>query len=154
MRCQRSASPNATLPYGIQSEDVFWVKNGILDKEAVRESRDEELVLDLLLDVILDPLAGSGSAYRNSAYGRDDTPSTSASTVATRINSLGVENIEKNFVAARDIIRQTIEESGKPWASWVITQQNPRGVPRYFHAIFVAVHNLLTDGMELADLQG
>ncbi|MBK4119988.1 GmrSD restriction endonuclease domain-containing protein [Kocuria rhizophila] len=27
---------NRDLPYGIPSEDVFWVKNGILDKDAVR----------------------------------------------------------------------------------------------------------------------
>lgn len=145
---------NRDLPYGIQSDEVFWVRNGILDKEAVRESRDEELVLDLLLDVVLDPIAVSGSAYRNSAYGRDDNATTSAGTVATRINSLGVENIEQNFIAALDVIRQTIDESGQPWASWVITQQNPRGIPRYFHAIFVAVHELLTEGLEVANLVG
>jgi hypothetical protein len=145
---------NRDLPYGIPSDDVFWVKNGILDKEAVRESRDEELVLDILLDFILDPIAVSGSAYRNSAYGRDDNATASEGTVATRINSLGVENIEHNFLAALDIIKQTIDSSGKPWATWVITQQNPRGIPRYFHAIFVSVHELLLEGTELADVDG
>ena len=55
---------NRDLPYGIASDDVFWVKNGILDREAVRESRDEELVLDMLLDVILDPISTTGSAYQ------------------------------------------------------------------------------------------
>lgn len=146
---------NRDLPYGIASDDVFWVRNGILDKEAVRESRDEELVLDLLLDVILDPIPVSGSAYRNSAYGRDDNATTSAAVVASRISSLGQENIERNFLATLDIIRQTIEAAGKPWATWVKTQQNPRGLPRYFHAIFVAVYELLTkEGMEVADIGG
>ncbi|WP_170063473.1 DUF262 domain-containing protein [Rathayibacter tritici] len=145
---------NKDLPYGIPSDEVFWVKNGILDREAVRESRDEELVLDMLLDVILDPIAVSGSAYRNSAYGRDDNATASESTVANRINSLGVENIEHNYLSALDIIKQTIDDSGKPWATWVITQRNPRGIPRYFHAIFVAVHELLVEGNELEDLPG
>ena len=145
---------NRNLPYGIPSDDVFWVKNGILDKDAVRESRDEELVLDMLLDVILDPIAVSGSAYRNSAYGRDDNATTSEGTVATRINTLGVENIEHSFVTTLDIIKQAIEQSGKPWATWVITQQNPRGIPRYFHAIFVSIYELLTHGYEVSDLGG
>jgi len=145
---------NRDLPYGIPSEGVFWVRNGILDKEAVRESRDEELVLDLLLDTILDPIAVTGSAYRNSAYGRDDNPTTSAGTVAARINALGTENIQQHFLAALDIIKRTIEESGVAWATWVITQENPRGVPRYFHAIFVAIHELLAEGLELDDLAG
>ncbi|WP_423446766.1 DUF262 domain-containing protein [Kocuria sp. KSNUG] len=145
---------NRDLPYGIPSEDVFWVKNGILDKDAVRESRDEELVLDILLDIILDPLAVSGSAYRNSAYGRDGNASTSEGAVAQRINSLGTKNIEKSFTLTLDIIKNTIIESGEPWASWVITQRNPRGIPRYFHAVFVSLHELLVQGNELSDLPG
>jgi hypothetical protein len=146
---------NRDLPYGIQSDEVFWVSNGILDKEAVRESRDEELVLDLLLDVILDPIAVTGTAYRNSAYGRDDNATTSAGVVAARINSLGVETIEQNFLATLDVIKRTIDKSGSAWAPWVITQQNPRGIPRYFHAIFVAVHELLVvDGLEVSDIDG
>lgn len=145
---------NQDLPYGISSDEVFWVRNGILDREAVRESRDEELVLDMLLDVILDPITVSGTAYRNSAYGRDDNTSTSSSAVANRINSLGVQNIERNYIAALDIIKQTIYTSGTPWARWVITQRNPRGIPRYFHAIFVSIYELLVQGNELGDLVG
>lgn len=146
---------NRDLPYGIPSDEVFWVKNGILEKESVRESRDEEFVLDLLLDVIIDPIPVSGIAYRNSAYGRDDNATTSASTVATRIHTLGVEQIEQNFLAAIDVIKLTIEESGSAWGPWVITQQNPRGIPRYFQAVFVAIHELLVqEQMEVADIAG
>jgi hypothetical protein len=146
---------NRELAYGIVSEDVLWVRNGILDKEAIRESRDEELVLDILLDVILDPIAVSGTTYRNSAYGRDDNATTSAATVTARINALGTENIERNFFGVLDLIRRTIDCSGEAWATWVITQQNPRGVPRYFHAVFVAVFELVVaEGLELADLEG
>ena len=60
---------NRDLHYGIYDGDIFWVKQGILSREAVRESRDEELVLDILLDLILNPLASTGTEYRNSAYG-------------------------------------------------------------------------------------
>jgi hypothetical protein len=146
---------NRELPYGITSDSVFWVANGILDKEAVRESRDEELVLDILLDLILDPIAVSGSAYRNSAYGRDDNATTSAGVVDARLSTLGSENLEENFLLTLDVIKGTIRAAGKPWASWVITQQNPRGIPRYFHATFVAIYELLVrEGLEVADLAG
>lgn len=146
---------NRDLPYGIASDEIFWVKNGILDKEAVRESRDEELVLDLLLDVILTTVPVTGSAYRNSAYGRDDSKTTSAAVVGSRINTLGVENIEQNFSATMDVIGQVIDHSETPWASWVKTQQNPRGIPRYFHAIFVAIYELIVnDGFEVDDIAG
>lgn len=146
---------SSELPYGIVSDEVFWVANGILDKEAIRESRDEELVLDILLDMVLDPIPVSGSAYRNSAYGRDDNATTAAGVVDARIISVGPERIEQDFLSALDVIKQTISEAGHPWATWVITQQNPRGIPRYFHAVFIAIHELLADhGMELNDLRG
>lgn len=146
---------NRDLPYGIASEDVFWVKNGILDKEAVRESRDEELVLDILLDLILDPIAVSGTAYRNSSYGRDDNATSSAGAVAARLSTLGVENVEENFLLTLDLIKQIVDRAGLPWATWVITQTNPRGIPRYFHAVFVSLYELLvTEGLEVDDLPG
>ena len=151
----RISITNRELPYGIVSDSVFWVANGILDKEAVRESRDEELVLDLLLDIILDPIAVSGSAYRNSAYGRDDNATTSAGVVNARLNTLGADNIERNFLLTLDVMKRTIDRSGKSWAKLVITQQNPRGIPRYFHATFIAVYELLVqEGMEVADIAG
>ncbi|WP_280487748.1 DUF262 domain-containing protein [Nocardia farcinica] len=134
---------NRELPYGILSEDIFWVKNGILDKDSVRESRDEELVLDILLDLILDPIAVSGSEYRNAAYNRDSNPSTSADTVAARLNVLGADVVQERFTYTLDLIKRLIDAAGVQWSRWVITQQNPRGIPRYFHAIFVAMYELL-----------
>ncbi|WP_167345263.1 DUF262 domain-containing protein [Microbacterium enclense] len=151
----RISITNRDLPYGISSDSVFWVANGILDKEAVRESRDEELVLDILLDLILDTTRGSGSAYRNSAYGRDDNATTSAGVVASRLNTLGAENVERSFLLTLDVIKQTIRAAGKPWAEFVITQKNSRGIPRYFHATFVAIHELIVgEGLEVADVDG
>jgi hypothetical protein len=37
---------NRELDYGIPVDDVFWVKQGILTKDQLRESKDEELVAD------------------------------------------------------------------------------------------------------------
>lgn len=146
---------NRDLEYGIVSDEVFWVKNGILDKEAIRESRDEELVLDIVLDMVLDPVPVSGTAYRNAAYGRGENSTTSTGVVASRILSVGVEEIESRFIYIFDLIAQSILESENPWASWVITQQNPRGIPRYFHAMFISIYELVySESLKLNDLSG
>lgn len=143
------------LPYGIPSDEIFWVKNGILDRESVRQSRDEELVLDLVLDTMLESLPVTGSDYRNSSYDRDDKSSTSAATVEARMQMLGASNVESRFFETLDVIRQTIEHSTEPWVTWVITRKNPRSMPRYFQAIFVPTYELLfKDKLELADLAG
>ena len=137
---------NRELKYGIYDADIFWVKHGILSRDAVRESRDEELVLDILLDIILRPLASSGSEYRNSAYGDDRGPAaTSAATVAARLATIGHSEVERRFMSVLDLLTKTLEVAGSPYANWTVTQQNPRGVPRHFHALFVAVEQLVDE---------
>lgn len=137
---------NRDLSYGILDADIFWVAQGILSREAVRESRDEELVLDILLDLILDPIASSGSEYRNAAYGDERGPaSTSSSTVRSRLLVLGPEEIQRRFMSTLDLLTNTLDEAATPYASLTVTQQNPRGVPRHFHALFVACNQLVHD---------
>ena len=137
---------NKDLDYGIFDADIFWVQQGILSREAVRESRDEELVLDVLLDLILNPIASSGSEYRNAAYGDERGPaSTSAATVHTRLLTLGPAEVERRFMNTLDLIQRTLQTAGEPYATLTATQQNQRGVPRHFHALFVALAQLSFD---------
>ncbi|MEU6327430.1 DUF262 domain-containing protein [Streptomyces sp. NPDC047049] len=137
---------NKDLDYGIYDADIFWVKHGILSRDAVRESRDEELVLDLLLDLIIHPFASSGTEYRNAAYSEERTASsTSAMSIRARVLTIGRGEIERRFMETLDLIKETLDTAGAPYFTWTVTQQNPRGVPRHFHALFVAVEQLLHD---------
>ncbi|MFE7326561.1 DUF262 domain-containing protein [Streptomyces sp. NPDC057565] len=135
---------NKDLDYGIYDGDIFWVKQGILSRDAVRESRDEELVLDLLLDLILRPFASSGTEYRNAAYSEERvTHSTSALSIRARLLTIGKEEIERRFMGTLDLIKETLDVAEAPYFTWTVTQQNPRGVPRHFHALFIALEQLL-----------
>lgn len=53
----RISITNRDLHYGISVDALLWVKQGILTRDQVRESRDEEVVLDLLADLLLDSMA-------------------------------------------------------------------------------------------------
>ncbi|QFS50697.1 GmrSD restriction endonuclease domain-containing protein [Nostoc sphaeroides] len=39
---------NRNLDYGISVESIFWVKNNIITKEDLRQSRDEEIIADIV----------------------------------------------------------------------------------------------------------
>lgn len=137
---------NNELPYGIYVENIFWVAQGILTRESVRESRDEELVLDILLDLALERPAATGLRYRDSAYGiENDRAVTSSDVVHRRIATIGESELEDRFVATLELLKDVLERAPKPFASFTVTQQNYRGVPRHFQAVFVAVSQLLHD---------
>jgi hypothetical protein len=137
---------NHELEYGIYDANIFWVSEGILSREAVRESRDEELVLDILLDIILRPMASSGSEYRNAAYGDDrGRASTSASAVTARLATIGADEVERRLMGTLDLLVKTLQVAGVPYDRWTVTQERRRGVPRQFHAIFIAIEQLVDD---------
>ena len=45
---------NSGLDYGINIENVFWRKHGILTEDLLRKSRDEEIIAILLGAFLLD----------------------------------------------------------------------------------------------------
>ena len=143
---------NRQLDYGISSDEVYWVKNLILERESVRESKDEELVLDILLDIMLDPMSASGSEIRNDAYGRGTTELPLK--VDSAIKRLGVDNVRQRFLATLDVLKLVSDKTGKPLRNHIIGNKNLRGIPRYFQALFVPIYQLLTEGFELDDVSG
>jgi hypothetical protein len=63
---------NRDLPYGVLVDDIFWVKQGVLRREDVRESMDEQVILDLLIDCLIDPTQNSGTRIRDEYYDFSD----------------------------------------------------------------------------------
>lgn len=117
-----------------------------MSRDAVRESRNEELVLDILLDLILRPLASSGSEYRDSAYSEIyGRASTAAPLVTSRLATLGPAEVERRFMTILDLLTKTLQVANEDYATLTVNQQNARGVPRHFHALFVAVAQLVYD---------
>ena len=60
---------NRNLDYGISVDDIFWVKNNIITKEALRQSQDEEVLADIVAWVSMDKGLRSSSDILNQLYG-------------------------------------------------------------------------------------
>jgi schlafen family protein len=89
-------------------------------------------------------MASSGSEYRNAAYGDERRQSsTSASTVRARLLTIGTAEVEQRFLETLDLLKESLDFATVPYAAWTVTQQNPRGVPRHFHALFVGIAELM-----------
>ena len=135
---------NNHLSYGIFVDDIFWVREGILTRELVRESRDEELVLDIVMDMILPRLASTGPRYRDAVYGIDrGVTATSGAVVHRHLQVLGAEEVERRFLETLEVFQAALAVANTNFAELTVTQQNRRGVPRHFHALFVSVAALM-----------
>ncbi|MEU0961144.1 DUF262 domain-containing protein [Micromonospora aurantiaca] len=139
---------NRDLSYGVLVDDIFWVKEGVLRREDVRESLDEQVVLDILIDCLVDPFPNTGTRIRDAYYDfadsgqPDDLPTKESMAIASAINSYGPERLENHVMQAYDEVREILATQEKRFSSLIEAGSGGRS-PRYFHAVFLAVFELL-----------
>lgn len=131
---------NRDLPYGVPVDEIFWVQHGILRREDLRVSADEELVLDLLVDCLADPLETSSTRNRNTYYNyTDDTPTHRGDEFASAIATYGEENLRNDFLATHDVLQSILPTR---FATHLGLKGGGRA-PRYWHTVFIAFYELM-----------
>lgn len=135
---------------GIQVSDIFWIQQGVITKEQLRESRDEEIVCDIVASVAMQDLPASNADLFNEYYG---FPVESPKTV--EVNA-AVSRLDPSVIEAQ--ILETFDEVKKILVAGVATfvelcfKDPPPRAPRYFTALFLAMHQLyFKRGRQVAD---
>jgi Protein of unknown function DUF262 len=128
---------NRDLPYGIPVEDVFWVENGILTKEQVRGSQDEELIADIVAFMVSDPPPSSRSEFMDDFFSasEDDASRKRYVDIEASVQKRGVDLVIKDFTRVFDELAYIIEQSGKRFNQLLFDNPVPRA-PRYFQVVF------------------
>ncbi|MFD9263816.1 DUF262 domain-containing protein [Streptomyces sp. NPDC059538] len=146
---------NRNLEYGVLVDEIFWVREGVLWREDVRESADEQLVLDIIIDCIIDPVPNSGTRLRNEYYSytdiNSDEPTKASRQVTSSIEAYGSKKIEEHFMTTYSVIRSMLGRGNKKFSNLIKAGTSGRS-PRYFHGVFLAFYELLyKEGMRLHD---
>lgn len=147
---------NRNLDYGISVDDIFWIKNNIITKEALRKSQDEEVIADIVAWVSLDKGVRSSSDILNQLYGfKASTASVNesnlSSTVELQIQKINEEIVISNIQFVFDKIIEIIELSGKTFNA-LLFESSRQKISRYFQIVFLAFYqHLIDDKMEIVD---
>ncbi|HWM46870.1 MAG TPA: DUF262 domain-containing protein [Xanthobacteraceae bacterium] len=134
---------NKDLAYGIAVDELFWVKQGILTKEQVRESRDEELLADIIAYMVSDPPPSSRAEFLDDFFspGDDQASQTRFEEIERAIQKRTAEITIIDFQRAFDQLRLTLDASGKTFGQLLFDEQ-PARAPRYFQAVLLAFYEL------------
>lgn len=139
---------NKQLEYGIAIDDIFWIKNNIIRKEALRESKDEEIIADIVAWIILDKKLRSSSEILNQLYdfspNNKDSDSSLSEQLEIGIQKVNEESIRSNVQYVLDTIIKLLKKKGKSLSSLLFTRPQPN-IPRYFQIVFLAFYHLLID---------
>lgn len=134
---------------GMPVEEIFWVREGLLRRDDLRSSKDEEIVLDLLFDIfsIKETLNADNRANAydfNTKVGRSLDEQLRVSGLEHVIAEF--QNVIANIENLSDYARRAggynrlIDLLG-------LTSGNPQG--RYFHVLFMAIYRHLDRGRRI-----
>ena len=141
------------LSYGIDVDKVFWIEQGVLAKEQVRESRDEELIADILAYMLLDTKPSSRSEFIDDyfGFGEGEASEQRLSEIELAVQKYTIDVVATDFQRVLDEIKLTLNASGQTFGQLLFGNQPPRA-PRYFQVVFLAFHQLIVvQNKETAD---
>ena len=136
---------------GIPANDTFWVKNGVFPQTALRESKDEELILDILLDMILDDVRASTSENRNKAYSKN---SDITKEIEANFELRGEEFYKNRFILTYETLRKALEQAKRPLKDLLKVQANEHSLGRKFQILFLTIDRFLQQNKHIADSDG
>mgnify|MGYP003608474236 CR=1 FL=1 len=135
---------NKSLEYGINIEDIFWVKNNIITKDDLRQSKDEEIIADIIAWTVSDKGIRSSSDILDELYGFgiDLEDSTINQNIETNIKKINDDIISNNIQYVFDTIINVLEDSGKNFNNLFFQNQQSK-ISRYFQIVFYSFYELL-----------
>lgn len=144
---------NKNLDYGVPVDKIFWVHNNIITKEDLRQSKDEEVIADVVAWVSSDKGIRSSSDILDQLYGfnEDETESSLSSSIELQIQKLNEEIVISNVQYVFDEIIRIVDLSGKTFNNLLFDNQQAK-IARYFQIVFYAFYDILiNENMEISD---
>ncbi len=137
---------NARLKYGINVNDIWWVKQHIVTQPNIRVSRDEELIAWILSYIILGKNVSPSSKALNRLYRYDVSDkegNNQAAQVESKIRELGEDNILKMFCRTFSVLLDVLHKAQKDFRTLIFTEDEAEGLIKTFQIIFLAFYELL-----------
>lgn len=129
--------------YGVNAEDTFWCKQGVLNVSDLKESEDEQVIADIILSCTLgQPFPASRVAFDNYyGSGNDDK----SNDVDLKINAFGEKNIRTEILTVFSEIINVVEFHFEGERLKTILNPNAGGNPvkEAFYTLFMAFYELM-----------
>lgn len=146
---------NVNLPYGINVDDIWWVKQRIITPINIRISRDEELIAWLIAYMVLGHDSAPTSKMLNHLYRFDENNKNWAIKIENRIKQLGCQTIIEMFCGVFNVLRDILHCAQKDFCSLVYPMTNEaEGLIRTFQIVFLTLYELIyMDNKKIIDKQ-
>lgn len=132
-------SERENIGYGLKADDIFWCTHGVLWKSQLRDSEDEEMILDIVASILLnEPIAKSKELF-DQIYEKDGELNIDLN---SKLKGYGEERIKHEISVTLSIIRDVFEKENITIRG-VVNPKSRNPVKGSFFAIFMSFFNLV-----------
>lgn len=132
-------SNRENIGYGLIAEDIFWCKHGVIWKKQLRDSEDEEMILDIVASILKDePLAKSRELF-NKIYSSNSDENIELN---TELVTYGNERLMYEMKVTFSIIEMVFNSQSTTMKN-VVNPKSRNPVKESFFAIFMAFFELV-----------
>lgn len=149
---------NYRLPYTINVNNTFWIKNGIFTSNDLRQSRDEEIIGFIIAGIILDDKIFYLGNNLNKFYGYTRNPlATEVPIEMTQlqngIDRIGIENVRNRFYCVMSCIKDILSYAQESFRKIVGADNSISDISLQFQIVFMAIHRLsVKEGRNVYDV--
>ena len=154
---QNISITNRDLSYGIDVDAMFWVKEGILSRDNVRKSYDEELIADIVAYMVSDEPVSSRTEMLDEFYGAGPERIQGSRHIAieTAVQRRSVELVVLDFIRVLDQLKLILSQAGLTFSQILFPNGQDNPVPRYFQVVFLSFYDLIVKkNQEVTDRDG
>ncbi|AVQ39096.1 hypothetical protein C7M56_10505 [Clostridium botulinum] len=132
----------ANMEYGIKADDIFWCKTGALNKSELKDSEDEEMIVDIIASILLkEPFARSKDEF--------DKVFNESSELYLKVNRelevYGKDKLYEEIVKTFSVLKEVIESECPNTNGFrkLVSNQIRNSVKNSFYSLFMAFYELL-----------
>lgn len=128
--------------YGLKAENTFWVKQGVLAIQNLRDSEDEEMLADIVISVIFDKPFARSKELLDDAYSLNSPLSVDIEHALIRYKKEKlISDIKNTFSVLKNTIESVSNEENFLRKTLYPNSRSP--IKNAFYTLFMAFYNLL-----------
>ncbi|MEG5065230.1 DUF262 domain-containing protein [Microcoleus sp. B3-A4] len=130
--------------YGIQAEETLWCKQGILSIAELRDSKDEDMIVDIAASILLDEPLPRSKERLDSLY---DEESNDFHSIEKNLARYGANKLEEDIVKTFSVFGETLEtySSDNKCLQNLVNRGIHNPIPQAFYTIFMAFFELVIE---------
>ncbi|WP_346397716.1 GmrSD restriction endonuclease domain-containing protein [Pseudomonas syringae] len=135
-------SNRSSMGYALKAEEIFWCRQGVLRGQQLRDSEDEEMIVDICASIVLgEPIARSKELF-DKIYNDTEAEYTR---LRRALHTYGKERLREEVKVTMSVMNQIIlgyNESSNTLRS-VVNPSSMNPIKNSFYSIFMALHHLV-----------